>query len=222
MEVAAEELLSLATVVAAQGFVAIESYVSTLTFPVVSLVCWAELKWSEAAGDDGLIPCYSGAWQRWLRRWWVWRWLRCFSSWSFKVPRSWHRPKAVGALPSDSAGSACRLWQHYPSGLLHSGSTGTPSLLRFYQHPVSRTDRELSRFLVMPGPKVLHPHSSKSRHFFDTYSPVARFTTIRVLLSRAASHGLLVHQMGRRLSLMGSWMRKFTWSSQIKSTRAFA
>ncbi|KAK1681303.1 hypothetical protein QYE76_042151 [Lolium multiflorum] len=31
--------------------------------------------------------------------------------------------------------------------------------------------------------------------FFDTYSPVARLTTIRVLLSLAASHGLLAHQM---------------------------
>ena len=31
--------------------------------------------------------------------------------------------------------------------------------------------------------------------YFDTYSPVARMTTIRVLLSLDASHGLLVHQM---------------------------
>jgi hypothetical protein len=31
--------------------------------------------------------------------------------------------------------------------------------------------------------------------FFDTYSPVARLTTIRVLISLAASYGLLVHQM---------------------------
>src|SRR5215216_1376286 len=31
--------------------------------------------------------------------------------------------------------------------------------------------------------------------YFDTYSHVARLTTIRVLLSLAASHGLLVHQM---------------------------
>jgi hypothetical protein len=30
---------------------------------------------------------------------------------------------------------------------------------------------------------------------FDTYSPVARLTTIRVLLSLAASHGLLIHQI---------------------------
>ena len=29
--------------------------------------------------------------------------------------------------------------------------------------------------------------------FSNTYSPVARLTTIRVLLSLAASHGLLVH-----------------------------
>jgi hypothetical protein len=31
--------------------------------------------------------------------------------------------------------------------------------------------------------------------FFDTYSPVARMTTIRVLLSLAVSYGLLIHQM---------------------------
>jgi hypothetical protein len=31
--------------------------------------------------------------------------------------------------------------------------------------------------------------------FFDTYSPIARMTTIRVLLSLAASYGLIVHQM---------------------------
>jgi hypothetical protein len=31
--------------------------------------------------------------------------------------------------------------------------------------------------------------------FFDTYSPVARMTTIRVLLSLTSLYGLLVHQM---------------------------
>jgi hypothetical protein len=31
--------------------------------------------------------------------------------------------------------------------------------------------------------------------FFDTYSPIARMTTIRLLLSLAASYGLIVHQM---------------------------
>jgi hypothetical protein len=33
------------------------------------------------------------------------------------------------------------------------------------------------------------------KDFFDTYSPVARLTTIHVLLSLAASHGLLVYQI---------------------------
>jgi hypothetical protein len=31
--------------------------------------------------------------------------------------------------------------------------------------------------------------------FFDTYSPVARLTTVSVLLSLASSHGLLIHQL---------------------------
>jgi hypothetical protein len=35
----------------------------------------------------------------------------------------------------------------------------------------------------------------KCEDFFDTYSPVPRLTTIRVLLYLAASHGLIVHQM---------------------------
>jgi hypothetical protein len=35
----------------------------------------------------------------------------------------------------------------------------------------------------------------QGRYFFDTYSPIARLTIIRVLLTLAASHGLLVYQM---------------------------
>jgi hypothetical protein len=35
----------------------------------------------------------------------------------------------------------------------------------------------------------------EGKYFFDTYSPIARLMTNRVLLSLAASHGLLVHQM---------------------------
>nr|ABB47727.2 retrotransposon protein, putative, Ty1-copia subclass [Oryza sativa Japonica Group] len=40
--------------------------------------------------------------------------------------------------------------------------------------------------------------------FFDTYSPVARLTTIRVLLSLAASHGLLVHQMDVKTAFLNA------------------
>jgi hypothetical protein len=35
----------------------------------------------------------------------------------------------------------------------------------------------------------------EGEYFFDTYSPVIRLTTIRVLLSLATSHGILIHQM---------------------------
>jgi hypothetical protein len=37
--------------------------------------------------------------------------------------------------------------------------------------------------------------TQKGEDFFDTYSPVAQITTIRVLLALAASHGLHIHQM---------------------------
>ena len=36
--------------------------------------------------------------------------------------------------------------------------------------------------------------------YFDTYSPVARLTTIRVLLFLAASYGLIVHQMDVKIA----------------------
>jgi hypothetical protein len=35
----------------------------------------------------------------------------------------------------------------------------------------------------------------EGKDYFDTYSPIARLTTIRVLLSMAASYGLIIHQM---------------------------
>jgi hypothetical protein len=38
--------------------------------------------------------------------------------------------------------------------------------------------------------------------FFDTYSPVARMTTIRVLLSLVASYGLIIHQMDVKTSFL--------------------
>jgi hypothetical protein len=38
--------------------------------------------------------------------------------------------------------------------------------------------------------------------FFDTYSPVAQLTTIRVLLSLAASYGLTIHQMNVKTTFL--------------------
>ena len=35
----------------------------------------------------------------------------------------------------------------------------------------------------------------EGEYFFDTYSPIARLTTIQALLSLAASYGLIIHHM---------------------------
>ncbi|WVZ51502.1 hypothetical protein U9M48_002646 [Paspalum notatum var. saurae] len=62
--------------------------------------------------------------------------------------------------------------------------------------PVGTIERYKAR-LVIKG------YSQKeSEDFFDTYSLVARLTTIRVLLSLAASHGLLVHQMDVKIAFL--------------------
>jgi hypothetical protein len=50
--------------------------------------------------------------------------------------------------------------------------------------------------------------------FFDTYSPVARLTTIRVLLSLAASHGLLVHQMDVKTAFLNGELEEEIYMDQ--------
>jgi hypothetical protein len=42
----------------------------------------------------------------------------------------------------------------------------------------------------------------KDKDFFDTYSPLTRLTTIPVLLSLTASHGLCVHQMDVKITFL--------------------
>ena len=50
--------------------------------------------------------------------------------------------------------------------------------------------------------------------FFDTYSPVVRLTTIRVLLSLAASHGLLVHQMDVKTAFLNGELEEEIYMEQ--------
>ena len=45
-------------------------------------------------------------------------------------------------------------------------------------------------------------HTKKCEDFFDTYTPVARLTSIRALLSLAASYGLIVHQMDVKIAFL--------------------
>jgi hypothetical protein len=53
------------------------------------------------------------------------------------------------------------------------------------------------------------------RIFFDTYSPLARLTTIRVLLSLAASHGLLVHQMDVKTAFLNGELDEEIYMEQL-------
>ena len=50
--------------------------------------------------------------------------------------------------------------------------------------------------------------------FFDTYSPVAGLTTIRVLLSLAASHSLLIHQMDVKTTFLNGELEEEIYTDQ--------
>jgi hypothetical protein len=51
--------------------------------------------------------------------------------------------------------------------------------------------------------------------YFDTYSPVARLTTIRVLLSLAASHGLFVHQIDVKIAFLNGELEEEIYMDQL-------
>jgi hypothetical protein len=50
--------------------------------------------------------------------------------------------------------------------------------------------------------------------FFDTYSPIARLTTIRVLLSLAGSHGLIIHQMDVKTAFLNGELEEEIYMDQ--------
>jgi hypothetical protein len=55
---------------------------------------------------------------------------------------------------------------------------------------------------------VAKDYTQKSEDFFDTYSPIARLTTIRVLFSLAVSHSLHVHQMDVKTTFLNEELEK--------------
>jgi hypothetical protein len=54
----------------------------------------------------------------------------------------------------------------------------------------------------------------EGENFFDTYSPIARLTTIHILLSLAASHGLLVHQVDVKTTFLNGELKEEIYITQ--------
>jgi hypothetical protein len=50
--------------------------------------------------------------------------------------------------------------------------------------------------------------------YFDTYSPVARLTTIRLLIALAASYGLHIHQMDVRTTFLNGELEEEIYMEQ--------
>jgi hypothetical protein len=50
--------------------------------------------------------------------------------------------------------------------------------------------------------------------FFDTYSPVARLTTIQVLISLVASYGLTIHQMDVKIAFLNGELEEGIYMDQ--------
>jgi hypothetical protein len=57
-------------------------------------------------------------------------------------------------------------------------------------------------------------NQKEGEDFFDTYSHVARLTTIRVLLSLATSYGLLVHQMDVKTAFLNRELEEEIYMDQ--------
>jgi hypothetical protein len=57
-------------------------------------------------------------------------------------------------------------------------------------------------------------NQKEGEDFFNTYSPVARLTTIQVLLSLAISYGLLVHQMDDKIAFLNGELEEEIYMDQ--------
>jgi hypothetical protein len=76
-----------------------------------------------------------------------------------------------------------------------------------------RPDDTIERYKVR---LVIKGYSQKEgEDFLDTYSHVAQLTTIRVLLSLVASHGLIVHQMDVKTTFINGELDEEIYMEQL-------
>jgi hypothetical protein len=75
-----------------------------------------------------------------------------------------------------------------------------------------RLDGTINKYKAKLVPKGYT--QKEGEDFFDTYSPVARLITIRVLLSLVASYGLLVHQMNVKRDFLNGELEEKIYMTQ--------
>ncbi|GKB07087.1 zinc finger, CCHC-type containing protein [Tanacetum coccineum] len=77
-----------------------------------------------------------------------------------------------------------------------------------------KVDRTIDKFkarLVIQGFR-----QKEGINYFDTYAPVARITTIRLLLALAATHNLLIHQMDVKVTFLNGDLDEEVYMKQPK------
>ena len=79
-----------------------------------------------------------------------------------------------------------------------------------------RPDGTIEKYKARLVAKGYTKEKKEGEDFFDTYSPVARLTTIRVLLSLAASYGLLVHQIDMKTAFLNGELDEEIYMDQLE------
>jgi hypothetical protein len=57
-------------------------------------------------------------------------------------------------------------------------------------------------------------NQKEGEYLFDTYSPVGRLTTIRVMLSLATSYGILIHQIDVKTTFLNGKLEEEIYMDQ--------
>ena len=61
---------------------------------------------------------------------------------------------------------------------------------------------------------VIGYRTKKGRDYFDTYSPVTRITSIRILIALAAAHDLKIHQMDVKTTFLNGELEEEIYNEQ--------
>jgi hypothetical protein len=77
-----------------------------------------------------------------------------------------------------------------------------------YQQPDSTIEGHKERLVAKRYTR------KEGEYFFDTYSPIARLTTIRTLLSVAASYGIIIHHIDVKTAFLNGELEEEIYMDQ--------